>query len=397
MRSMISCAAVLALAVGCTANHPTTDNGQQSGETQGNAGDQTGSGITATCPLGEASFDIDLGAAVRTANLSIAVDANANLFVAGNAGLAAYSAMANLMFSLPAASLVQIDAQGNIYIAGSFTSRIELGGQALSPIGNIDVFVAKIDAKGNVLFVKQLGLCGDGVESMAISAKGNIAISGTAMGTVVLSASGDVLMSLQQSGFVAFDSAGNLLLAANNADGTIALFKSDVSGRVIINQSFDGQAQFAGIAVDANDHIFLIGATQTTIDFFGTSVSQRSSVEGFPVSGAFMVELDASNCSLVLVRDLGMLEANGIAIDAQGNIFIAGTEFANTGFFRGIAVMKIDFRGVMSTLDLPLGETDGRGLAVAVDACGALYVAVLHMASPTAGSAIDAEVLKVAL
>ncbi|MGE5181102.1 MAG: SBBP repeat-containing protein, partial [Acidobacteriota bacterium] len=401
MKSMLSSAALsLALVAACGVSHPTTDNGQSNGTVNGGS-TQTGGGTAASCPLGEATLNVNLGAASATSLLDLAIDANANVFVAGDFGLQAFSAMGSALFSLPAGTLVRTDAQGNIYVVGSFTSRIDLGAGVMVPNGNIDVFVAKLDVKGKILFVKQLGLCGDGVMSLAIAANGRIAISGTAMGTVVLSASGDVLFSLQQSGFVAFDSKGNVYIASTLAAGveigasvaqmgdTLRIMKVDLSGNVVFSQTFQGTARFNGIAIDASDHIQLIGETRGTIDFFGTSVTARTAGESGFVSGAFLVELDTT-CSLVLVRDLGMVEANGIAIDLDGNIFIAGATTVNTGFFRAIAVMKIDVRGVMSNVDLGLAAQNGRALALAVDACGAVYVAVVQQASPSAMSAISA-------
>ncbi len=410
MRSMLSSAALsLALVAACGVNHPTNDNGQQSGTVNNGGTTEPGNGGTAaSCPLGAASLNVNLGAASATSLFDLAIDANANVFIAGDAGLAAFSAMGNALFSLPAGTLVQTDAQGDIFVAGSFTSRIDLGAGVMVPNGNIDVFVAKLDAKGKILFVKQLGLCGDGVMSMAISASGRIAISGTAMGTVVLSASGDVIFSRAQAGFVAFDSQGNLLIASTLSAGvavgasvsvmgdSLSITKVDVSGNVLFSQTFQGTGRFNGIAVDASDHILLIGETRGTIDFFGTSVTAKTAGEAGVVSGACLVELDTT-CSLVLVRDLGMVEANGIASDANGNIFIAGATTVNTGFFRAIAVMKIDIRGVMSNVDLGLSVMNGRALSLAVDACGALYVVVTHQQTPSVTSGVEALLLKISL
>src|SRR5438874_2410704 len=79
---------------------------------------------------------------------------------------------------------------------------IDLGAGAMTPMGNIDVFVAKLSASGKLIFAKQLGLCGDGVQSLAVDRTGRIAISGTVMGTVVLDAQGELEQSFAFSGFV---------------------------------------------------------------------------------------------------------------------------------------------------------------------------------------------------
>jgi hypothetical protein len=419
MRSMQACAAIsAAMWMACGVQHTDGNGGQPSGSSPNGAPGSEPGGVSASCPLGVASFTAELGLSNPSQVLELAVDASGNAFVGASvqafspslAGVFAVSAFARVVSVLPAGSQVAVDAAGNVLVAGSFTAPLDLGLGVMVPQGNIDVFVAKLDAKGRLIFAKQLGLCGDGLSSLAVSRDGRIAVSGAAMGTAILSASGDVALVLADAGFVAFDSKGNLVIAETLAAGVViaplatsfdvrgdevVILKVDAAGRTIFRQSFSGDAMFTGVAVDMNDNVALVGFASGAITFFGTTITPRSGLESGRVTGAFLIELDAA-CSLVMVRDLGIVEANAVAFDARGDIFIAGASTGNTGFFRIETVLGIDARGG----DIVIGsmaERDGRATSIAADVCGAVLFSSVRQDTPSAASAIRAIVEKITL
>lgn len=51
-----------------------------------------------------------------------------------------------------AASRIEVDANGNSYITGIFRGTAHFGDISLTSRGNTDVFIAKYDAAGNVLW-----------------------------------------------------------------------------------------------------------------------------------------------------------------------------------------------------------------------------------------------------
>src|SRR6185503_4176007 len=108
-------------------------------------------------------------------------------------------------------SVVATDRDGNAYIAGAFTAPLDVGLGVMEPEGNVDVFVAKLDAHGDVVFARPLRLCGDGVQSIAVDRTGRIAVSGREMGTAVLAPSGELELVLALSGQVGFSSHGDLI------------------------------------------------------------------------------------------------------------------------------------------------------------------------------------------
>lgn len=402
MKKLCSVAA-LAFMFACASTHHSDDqqatggNDQDHGNTD-NGGSGSGSGSSAAaCPLGAASFTSVIAAdAAGLTAVGFAIDLNDQAFVA-NAGIFQVSATGEVTAGLPAGSLVATDALGNVFVAGSFTSRIDFGNNiVLNPMGNIDVFVAEIDVKGNVVFAKALDVCGDGIAALAIGKDGRIAVSGSAMGTLVLDAQGNVMFTFQAFGKIAFDSQDDLVIAGIDVSASamvVSMF--DVNGQAVFSQSFSTAVSVGGVAIDANDRIAIVGVTSSTIDLFGTKVVAGESAEVGRTTGAFLLVLDRS-CNFVMARDLGMVEANGVAFDLAGNIFVAGANTSAQAFDRLIAVVEVEASGRLGVV-AAVGEDNGRALAVAVDACGALFVALTHQVPNGGINPLELQVMKIAL
>ena len=419
MRSLYSIAVSVSLALigACGTNHNVdqqegTNNDQGGPADNGTGGGGSGSGSSAAaCPIGAPTFGTQIAQSFFEQRLNMAVDASDNVLLAGSfdavnypsatafVGIDEISAMGKLTSLLSFGSLVATDAQGDIFVAGSFTSRIDFGnGLVLDPMGNIDVFIAKLDAKGHVVFAKDLGLCGDGAAAMVVAKDGRIAISGSAMGTVVLAANGDMQFTVAEFGQIAFDSTGDLVIAGSSTQVSLAFLEMvDASGVVVFDNQIQGTARISAVTFDMNDNIVLVGDTTATVDLFGTTITAQFAIEPGRITGAFLAVLDKT-CAVQSVRDLGIVEANGVAIDANGQIFVAGAIVADNNFDRYIEVVKVDVRGIMSVVDLGIGQNvNGRADAIAVDACGSVFVALVRSATPSAASEEDAFVLKLAI
>lgn len=394
----ISVSVSLALVAACATNNHTDNQPVVGGDDSthdhggdgsgGGSGSGSGGGTAAACPLGSSTFTTVLGADVHQRQMaSLAIDLSGNVYVAGSVdssfitnvflGTAEIAASGQLGTVLPYGSLVATDAAGDLFVAGSFTSRIDFGnGLVLNPMGNIDVFVAKLDAKGHLLFAKALNLCGDGVSALAVAKDGRIAVSGSAMGTVVLDASGEIVFSVDAFGKVAFDAKGDLVIAGTVANATDMFVASyDVGGRQLFEQTFAATSSFVGaVVVDTSGNIAVVGYTAGTIDLFGTRIVAHAETEVGRTDGAFLLVVDSAG-SLVLAKNLQMTEANGVAFDQNGNIFIAGADTSGMAFNRLVSVVEVDTRGQLTELT-SISGTNGRALSLAIDACGSLYVAL---------------------
>ena len=141
-------------------------------------------------------------------SMSIAVDASGNTYLAGyfssfslNFGsttltslgnedvfLAKYDANGNVVWAKKAGGTyddrtnsVAVDASGNSYVAGYFSSsNITFGSLTLTNAGGDDLFIAKYNTAGNVVWAKSAGsLYGDYAQSFTVDGFGDIYITGT--------------------------------------------------------------------------------------------------------------------------------------------------------------------------------------------------------------------------
>jgi hypothetical protein len=339
--------------------------------------------------------------------LDLAVDKAGNaVFAAGPSiftnpseltGVVGLSPSGDVRFTLPFGSVVAMDDAGNAYVAGSFIEPIDLGFGVMTPVG-IDVFVAKVDAKGRVVFAKALDLCGDGVQSIAVAPDGRIAVSGAAMGTVILSPAGDIELQLTSFGDLAFDSKRNLVIYGQ-ADGGLFVTEVDPGGRELFNHFMAAKAPSTAtsVAIGPNDEVVFVGFTTGSIDLFGTTIMAMGAGENGRVTGAFAVKLDAKGAP-VFVLDLGIVEANGVAVDANGRLVINGALTGGTGFNRRLVIDTYDDAGNrLKHIEEFVASGDGRGYAVGVDACGSIYAALVALDTPSRISPLRSYVVKLEL
>jgi hypothetical protein len=406
-------ATALAFLVGC-AHHPD-DMIQPSGDpssgpapstgtdpgTSDNPGPGSDAGSpAASCPIGTAAWAHAIGLATTDQRADIAVDAAGNVLLATLAtrpenagGLTKLSPSGEVLLGLPFGSVVATDRAGNAYLAGSFTAPLDVGLGVMQPEGNIDVFVAKLDAHGKVVFARPLRLCGDGVQSIAVDGTGRIAVSGTAMGTALLSPTGDLELVLALSGDVAFTSHGDLIIAGtfttaiDLGDGPVSagtsnsegfVIKVDRSGQRIWSHLLTGsRVHLNGVAVDRKDNVVLAGFYESSIDLFGDRFTAISVPDSGRVTGSYVVELDADGEVIWKQGRAFGSEANGVATDLHDNAIIAGASTGNALFNRIIEVSRFDTAGAEGIVfSMSPGTGFGRGLSVATDSCGSIYTAL---------------------
>ena len=74
---------------------------------------------------------------------------------------------------------ITIDSSGNSYVAGNFHGTASFGGTNFSSNGSFDIFIAKLDTNGNLLWAKQAGGCGeDRGNGIATDGSGNSYVTG---------------------------------------------------------------------------------------------------------------------------------------------------------------------------------------------------------------------------
>jgi hypothetical protein len=424
MASVYSTATALAFLIAC--NHAGTDNTVDPGDTTPEAGDVSDSGNggtpgavpdpgapgtpgtpAAACPLGKNGFTVALGLAAADQPTDLAIDGAGNVLVATKGGdgrldgFTKLSSSGDILMTRPFGSVVATDAQGSIYLAGSFSQPTDFGSGVIVPEGNVDSFIVKINGEGNVVFAKALGLCGDGVLSLAVDASGKIAVSGSALGTAILDASGNVVTVIAVAGDVAFNSQGDLVIAgtftstidlgdgpvtpgAAVSEGFIAVF--DTAGTRLWSKILTGAGvHITSVAVDSKDDIVVVGYYEATIDLFGVPFRAQFAEPG-RVTGAFIAKLDASGELVWDKGDAAGVELNGVAVDSSDNVYFAGATSGNQGFARIPLTSVASPVGVIGFgQGIDGGSGYGRGESVVVDSCGSVYTTfnMLDTVNPT--------------
>ena len=229
-------------------------------------------------------------------------DANGNVLWAKSAGGG---------FSDEAYSVV-IDANENIFITGDFNSpSIVFGNTILFNTDNTgntsDVFIAKYDKNGNVLWAKSVGGGnGDGANSVTADASGNIIVAGYFDSPTIT--------------FGAI-SCVNAINTGNISDIFIA--KYDGSGNPIWAKSAGGSDWDAAYSVtaDASGNILITGV------YFSSSITLGSvTLTNAGNDDMFLVEYDTSGNVLWAKSTGGAYEDYGSSVttDINKNIVVAG-------------------------------------------------------------------------
>lgn len=295
------------------------------------------------------------------------------------------------------------DADGNVYITGYTTGPglpAAAGFQPQFGGGACDAFVAKISADGSrVLFATYLGGGGDDYAAgVTVDGEGNVYVAGTTSSRNFPVAG--AVQSSNRGGFDAF-------VAKLDPTGSTLLYGTYLGGR-------DDDAASA-IALDPSGAMCLSGVS-TSSDFPGVGPVRPANGGN---SDAFVVKIAPSGASLQVSAFLsgsGFDAATSIAVDAAGNMYIAGaTTSYDLNVVRPLQAVyggTIDgFVAKFSPQGIPqystfLGGSDADGAAgIAVDASGAMYIvgATSSLTFPGtaggrgyAGGMLDAFVTKIA-
>lgn len=375
------------------------------------SGQADSSGSTAVQLAGEAAFTLTPGTEPRTGSEL-------------NAGAAGVTALDDLIYNTPLAGglydvgyAIAADAQGNTYITGETASSdlpFTAGAYDQTNNGIVDpteAFVAKFDPNGGVLPVYLTYLGGDDLDiGWGIAVSGGIAfvagetkstnfpgmiqpVLGTDAFVAALNATGTDVRYVSRVGGLEYDAAfaiaaegleaylvgttQSTTVCATSADGDLLVAKLNTLGAQVYATCIDSSDPEAGYAIAVrNGEAFVAGDTwpATSRDIIVGHVSTGGAINGGGIFGG-----TADDTS------------NGIAVDAFGSIYVAGTTWSSADFpvttlpaapwgggDTDAVVMQMHRNGTAMDLDFATylgGESDDSAYGIAVDTVQGLYVA----------------------
>lgn len=327
---------------------------------------------------------------------------------------------------------VAMDRNGNIYIIGSSTS--SWGAPVNIYAGGSDVFVAKLNSKGVLIWNTFLGSAGsDSGYGIAVDGSGNVYATGSSDSSwgsipinsyvgesdafvVKLDGNGNLLWhsflgshESDNGKSIEIDDGGNLYIAGNShgtwgmpanayagGDDAYIAKVDNHSGKLLWNtflgSEYDDDGN--GIATDPSGNIYMVGESYANWGTPRTAHSQN-------LKDIFIAKLDGNGIrqwNTFLGSHLGLDFGRDIAVDIQGNSYIVG-EFQGT---RGsdpnrarsdtqyAFAARINTDGTLEWQTLLGGEGDDYGFGVVVSASGDVFMT--GASNSTWGSPINAYV-----
>ncbi len=227
---------------------------------------------------------------------------------------------------------VAIDAAGNVFTAGNFSGTVDFdpgpGSVSLSTASNAaDIFVQKFDQNGQLLWARAIGgINVEDLDDIAVDATGNVVVVGKA-GVNADMDPGTAVVTLP--GGRAFTAFATTLSPAGNY---LSSFGIGDSSTIEINEA----------SFDPSGNLVLVGSLIGTCDFDpGPGVSYVS----WPGGGQdVLVVKYAPNGSYLWAKCVGsgaFEEANAVAFDAAGNVYVTGKYTWTVDFDPGPAVFNL--------------------------------------------------------
>lgn len=230
---------------------------------------------------------------------------------------------------------VATDDAGNVFLSGDVQGELTFGGGILTGAGGGDIFLAKLDPAGNHLWSERFGdEMTQSARDIAVDANGNLIMVGRFEGTV--------------------DFGGGVLTAAGSFDVFVAKF--DSAGNHVWSSQFgdSGYQEARSVAVADDGSIVVSGWYWGSIDFGGSVIVADG-------ADLFLAKLDSAGDSVwsKSFGGSGSGLAEAVAIDASGNVVLAGGFDLGVDFGGGVLIDADAASG--GWLDLFLAKFDSAG------------------------------------
>ncbi len=221
---------------------------------------------------------------------------------------------------------IALDGAGNILVTGGFEDFATFGDSTFSSAGRMDVFVAKLDPSGNLLWAR----AGEGTDidhddlgfSIAAGESGNLVVIGSFSGSATFE--------------------GVELTSAGEQDIFIASY--DAAGALGWAQSAGGSGWDDGRNIAWAPSLGFV----TTGSFDGSAVFGGTTLESAGGRDVFVARLSPGGALLMVTSGGGPEtdECIGLATDGLGNVFATGS-FGGTATFVGHVLESVGLADVL--------------------------------------------------
>ena len=279
-------------------------------------------------------------------------------------------------YSAESGNAIDIDASGNTFVVGKYRNTVDFdpgsGAFLMTSEGESDIFILKLDANGQFLWVKGIGGSSfDYANDIKVDANGDLFITGVFKNTVD------------------FDPGSSTHNLTSNGQYDAFVLKMDNNGNHIWSVSYGGGGYDYGneIDVDSFGNIWVIGSFRNTVDFNpGSATSDKTSVGGEDI---YVLKLNFLG-NFLSVQTMGGTDNDNplsLAIDAFGFLFVTGTFEGTADFNPGntttnlsssgstdIFLVKLNFSGGLLFAKSFGGTGDDGATDVKIDANGNLLM-----------------------
>lgn len=285
--------------------------------------------------------------------------------------------------STATATAVATDAAGNTYVTGTYSGSVSFGANTLtSTPGYSDVFLAKYDSAGTVLWVVAAGGMSCGAGGVATDGD-EVFLTGHCVYGANFNGHPLAASATYQAAF--------FLAAADAGTGQFAR---------VLTHGGSGSMYGKALALDAEGSLLVAGAFTKTASVLGASLAATGGDSAG--SDAFVFKINKAFDQLAWARGGGSEDgdnAYAVASDGSGNVFIAGDIVAamaqGTASFGGSTltvtssgdpfVAKLDRDGQWQWARSIQGGSFDSARALAVDSAGNVYVGGQFAYSATFG------------
>jgi outer membrane protein assembly factor BamB len=200
---------------------------------------------------------------------------------------------------LQSGGVVATDPSGHAFITGIFLNSMDFDDQRLFNPGDMNIFLARLDAEGRTLWSRSFGdLSEQGISLVAVAPNGDVLLAGAFHGTVDFG-----------RGALGSEGLGDVFLARFTPDGQLLWSKRFGDAR---------PQRPTGLAVSRVGHIALIGDSEGSLDFGGGALGSPDS------PGSFVALFDAQGQHLWSRRPSDALDSWGgsATFDSEGHLLV---------------------------------------------------------------------------